>query len=360
MQQQVFMSQAIELAALGKGRVSPNPPVGCVIVKDGLVVGRGYHQKFGEAHAEVSALNDAGDLAQNADVYVTLMPCSHHGKTPPCTEALIKAGVKKVFVAVDDADPVSGNGKEILERAGIVVNIGILHEEAMQVMHGFFKFLKTGLPHITLKYAMTLDGAIATETGDSKWISSSASREYVQNMRMAHDAIMVGSGTVKDDDPQLNIRGECQKQPLRIIIDSQLTTSPEARMFGVDGGKVIILAAQGVDEEKVNALQDVGAEIIHTQSTGKHLDLNSAMKDLAIQYGVRDILCEGGSGLAGALMQARLIDEVVAFIAPKMIGGQGLCPVSAQGAKKMQDAILLKAPTTEVIGCDIVMRGFIG
>ena len=355
-----YMQQAITLAANGLGWVSPNPPVGCVIVTDdGRIVGEGWHQCYGEAHAEVNALAQAGKQATGATAYVTLMPCNHYGKTPPCTQALIKAGVRRVVVAVDDPDPVSGEGVAAMEAAGIKVELGLLAEKALKVMHGFVKYIRTGLPHITLKYAMTLDGCIATVSGDSKWISSAESRALVQQLRSESDAVLVGSNTVLQDNPRLNVRDHTLSQPFRVIVDSNLLTPANSSIFSTSGGKVILLAGNDVLDDRVTQLQRAGAEIIKAPRCEGYLDLRTGMKHLAEAFGVRSILCEGGGGLAGALLREGLVDRVVTFIAPKILGGSGLSPATGTAPELMSEAIELVDFEGMLRNGDMICSGWI-
>lgn len=353
-----YMLRAIELAANGLGRVSPNPPVGCVIVNGGKIVGEGWHQQYGGAHAEPNAINSAGENCQGATAYVTLMPCNHYGKTPPCTQALINAGIKRVVVAVDDPNEESGNGMQTMTDAGLTVETGLLAEEAEWVMHGFIKHIKTGLAHLHLKYAMTLDGKIATSSGDSKWISSESSRSHVQNLRRKSDAVMVGSGTARADDPSLNVReGDTSVQPFRVIVDSALTTVPEAKIFSTNGAKVIILCAESAETAKQEALINAGADILTISTDGAHLNLKEAISKLAEVYGIRNILCEGGAGLAGALMNAGLVDEISAFVCPKILGGSGISPFEGHSPQLMSDAVKMLHVTYRQFGDDLLING---
>ena len=355
-----YMLQAIELAKNGLGWVSPNPPVGCVVVSDdGRIVGEGWHQRYGEAHAEVNALEQAGPCAKGATAYVTLMPCNHHGKTPPCTVALINAGIKRVVVSVDDPDPVSGDGVATLTQAGVSVETGLLSDVTTKVMHGFIKYIKTGLPHITLKYAMTLDGCIATASGDSKWISSDDSRNSVQILRTESDAVLVGSQTMLKDNPRLNVRDFSLSQPFRVIIDSNLVTPEDANIFSTGGGKVIIIGGDDVEESRVAALRRAGAELLLVKRKFGHIDLTAAMKKLGSVFGIRSILCEGGAGIAGALIREELIDRVIAFVAPKILGGSGLAPTSGSSPEMMKDVICLENFECSVIGGDVLCSGWI-
>ena len=355
-----YMQQAITLAANGLGWVSPNPPVGCVIVQDdGRVVGEGWHQRYGEAHAEVNALTQAGSSAAGATAYVTLMPCNHYGKTPPCTQALIKAGIRRVVVAVDDPDPVSGEGLATLKEAGVKVEVGLLGEKALKVMHGFVKYLRSGLPHITLKYAMTLDGCIATAEGDSKWISSVESRDLVQQLRSESDAVLVGSRTMLQDNPRLNVRDHTRSQPFRVIVDSNLLTSPNSCIFSTSGGKVILLTGTDAAAERVTLLQRAGAEVIKIPRCDGYLDLRVGLQQLAEVFGVRSILCEGGGGLAGVLLREGLVDRVITFIAPKILGGNGIPPTRGETPELMSEAIQLEDFESMPLSGDVVCSGWI-
>lgn len=353
-----YMARALELAALGLGRVSPNPPVGCVIVRGGQIVGEGYHTRYGAPHAEPEALKAAGGDARGATAYVTLMPCNHHGKTPPCTGALIAAGVSRVVVAADDPNPQSAGGRETLEAAGITVETGLLTEQAEWLMHGFLKFIRYGLPHLCLKYAATLDGKIATTSGDSHWISSPESRQRVQQMRARCDAVLVGSGTATSDDPSLNVREiPDAPQPLRVVADSALRLSPDCKLLHTPGGKVIILTATDAPHEQEASLRAAGAEIIRVARGEDGLDLREGLHLLAKNHGVRNVLCEGGGHLSGALIRGGVVDEVAAFICPKLLGGTGLTPAEGANIREMAQALDLKEVTYDIIGGDMLICG---
>jgi diaminohydroxyphosphoribosylaminopyrimidine deaminase/5-amino-6-(5-phosphoribosylamino)uracil reductase len=353
------MGEALDLARRALGAASPNPAVGCVITSaEGAVVGRGYTQPFGGLHAEPTALTEAGKQAQRGTAYVTLMPCDHHGKTPPCTEALIAAGVKRVVVAVDDPNPESLSGKERLEAAGIHVEVGLRREEACEIMAGFLKHVRTGFPYLRLKYAMTLDGRIATRTGSSQWISGDQSREHVQTLRQESDAVLVGSGTALSDDPRLNVRDASAWQPHRVVIDSQCRLSPAARLFHSHGGPVVVLTSNRAPAENRAALQAAGATLIElAPSEEGRIELDTALKRLG-EIGLRTLLCEGGAGLAGALLDHQLIDEVVVYIAPKLIGGaEALSPIGGIGVAKMAAALPLEEMSLQHFGEDLCLRG---
>lgn len=322
------------------------------------MVGKGYHARYGHAHAEVVALDSAGEEARGATAYVTLMPCNHQGKTPPCTEALIKAGISTVVVAMDDPNAASGDGRKRLEEAGITVEVGLLAEEAAWVMHGFLKQIERGLPHLVLKYAMTLDGKIATANGDSQWISCTDSRQRVQQMRADSDAILVGSSTAVRDNPQLNVRDIPNAlQPLRVIVDSKLRLTPESRMFTTNGGQVIFLTTTAATTKNREYLTTAGAEIIDCDGEAGRVDLRAGLSALASRYGVRNVLCEGGGTLAGALLQGGLVDEIAAFVCPKILGGSGISAAEGAPPPLMAMAKALEKVSCEKIGHDFLVHG---
>lgn len=372
-QDELFMKEAIDLAKTGLGRVAPNPPVGCVIARDGKIVGRGWHDRLGGVHAEVMALNDAGENARGAKAYVTLSPCTSHGRQPPCTLALIGAGVKRVFVAAEDPNPCNCSGIEVLKGAGIEAHSGLLGEEAEYLARGFFKKMRCGVPYVTLKYAMTLDGRIATATGDSRWISCAESREWVHVFRSQVDAVMVGSGTALTDNPLLNVRGEAwercggtrgrHRQPIRVVVDGGLQLTPEAAMFatgcGEDerGGRVIVAGVKGKNSEGARALRLAGAEVVEFESEGGKVPVGEVLEYLG-EAGVNHILCEGGGGLAGVLVEGGWVDEVVVFIAPKIVGGVNAPgPVGGEGVGKMVNALGLNVRECKRVGDDVMICG---
>lgn len=365
--EQAHMDRALALAERGLGRVSPNPPVGCVLVKDGVVVGEGWHERYGGPHAEPRALAAAGRAARSATAFVTLMPCNHHGKTPPCTRALIAAGVAEAVVALDDPHPVSGDGRSELERAGIPVRVGLRADAAAYLMRGFIKQIKTGLPFVTYKYAMTLDGRLAATGGDSRWISGEASRELVQLWRAQSDAVLVGAGTALADDPRLNVRDSAAPQPRRVVVDSSGRLPTAARLFTEPGGPILILTTAAAPAETLRAWEQAGAEAIvcptldlPEPASGPRVDLTAGLRLLA-ERGVRTVLCEGGAELAGSLFAAGLIDELAAFIAPKLIGGRTAPgPLGGVGLPQMAQAAPVRALTCTASGEDMLLRGRVG
>ena len=354
-----MMQKAIELAQQGLGRTAPNPPVGAVLVRNGCIVGEGFHPAAGQPHAEVFALRAARDLALGADLYVTLEPCCHQGRTGPCAEAIVEAGVSRVFVGAQDPNPlVAGKGIDFLRDAGIEVVTDILSQECCQLIAPFAKHVISGLPYVVLKSAMTLDGQTATLTGDSKWISCEASRNLVHQLRNQVDAIMVGSGTVVADNPRLTTRlAEGGRDPVRIVMDGSLKTSPDALLYTQSSkAQTILVTAETHTEADLRPYRDVGADIILVSQTAGSLDLLATLKELAnrnLQY----ILLEGGSLLGGAMLRARLVDRLMLFVAPKLLGGQGRGLLAGAGVDSMADAFALKHLNASKVDTDILLEG---
>ncbi len=354
-----FMQRAIELACKGLGRTAPNPPVGAILVRDGKIVGEGFHPAAGQPHAEVFALRAAGPLAQGADLYVTLEPCCHQGRTGPCTEAVVEAGVARVFVGAQDPNPlVAGKGLERLRSAGIEVVPDILDQECCQLIAPFAKHVTTGLPYVVLKSAMTLDGQTATRTGDSKWISCEASRKLVHQLRNQVDAIMVGSGTVLADDPRLTTRlAEGGRDPVRIVFDGRLKTPPDAKVYTqASQAQTLLVTSQDRSEDDLNLYRVAGVDIIKVEQTADGLDLRAALAELArrnLQY----ILLEGGSTLGGAMLRAGLVDRPMIFVAPKILGGPGRGLLVGEGVSSMAEALSLKNLNARKIDTDILLEG---
>lgn len=348
------MAHALRLAARGLGNVWPNPAVGCVLVRDGLVVGRGWTQPGGRPHAEVGALKQAGPAAKGATAYVTLEPCAHHGKTPPCAEALIAAGVARVVTALTDPDPrVSGRGHAMLRAAGIAVTEGVMTPEATRLNAGFLKRVTRGLPFVTLKLAATLDGRIATATGESRWITGAEARRKVHAMRLAHDAVMVGSGTALADDPDLTVRDMgAIRQPIRIVLDRLLKHSPESRLGRTaKDHPVWLLHAPTAPQAARSAWQATGATLIEIAEAAGHLNLQAALQTLA-QQGLTRILCEGGGTLAAALIRAALVDDLAQFTAGALIGAEGQPSLGRLGLTALADAPRLALRDTATVGAD--------
>lgn len=336
------MERALELACLAEGRTSPNPLVGCVIVKDGNIVGEGYHAKAGTPHAEVNALKNAGDQAKDSDVYVTLEPCSHFGRTPPCANALIEAGVKRVIVAMTDPNPlVSGQGICKLQDAGITVEIGLLGDKARLLNEAFIKAITKQNPFVLYKSALTLDGKTAVETGDSKWITSSGARQYVHGLRNKYDVIMVGSNTILNDDPQLTCRGLPNgRDPIRLIVDGSLQIPIESQVLASSPITCVIATTNAADPNKINLLKQKENIEIWQYDSSRQVPLVRLMKDIA-KRGWNSILLEGGGTLAGHMLSHKLIDKVEFIIAPKLAGA-GPSPLSGLKLSRMEEAVSLK------------------
>jgi len=359
------MEQALSLAKLALGQVSPNPAVGAVVVKNDIVVGQGYTQPPGSWHAEVVALKQAGKETQGGVMYVTLEPCCHYGRTPPCTQAIIAADIAEVHLAVLDANPlVSGRGKDELEKEGIKVYLGEHEEEAKKVNEAYTKFITTGMPFVTAKFAISLDGKIATRSGDSKWISGDEARKYVHNLRYTSDAIMAGVNTVLVDDPRLTARscggrgGTARKQPLRVIVDGKGRTPLTAQLFSEPGRTLLALGKFVTPEEKA-AFAQVGAELLELPSEGGRVDLGELLKALG-EREITSVLVEGGGILLGSLFDGKLVDKVIAFITPIIIGGkEAKTAVSGKGVDKVVDSLKLRHVSLEKLGEDLMVSGYV-
>ncbi|WP_312517816.1 bifunctional diaminohydroxyphosphoribosylaminopyrimidine deaminase/5-amino-6-(5-phosphoribosylamino)uracil reductase RibD [Anaerospora sp.] len=353
------MREALQLAQRAIGRTSPNPLVGAVIVRDGQIVGRGWHQKVGTAHAEIHALNEAGPLAAGSTIYVTLEPCSHTGRTGPCTEALIRAGIKKVVVAMTDPNPlVAGAGLELLRKAGIEVVEGVMALQAAQLNESFIKWITTGLPFIAVKAAMTLDGKIATHSGHSRWITGPEARLFVHSLRNQYDAIMVGIGTVLADDPELTTRlPEGGRNPVRIILDSEARTPLAAKVVTDGQAKTIIAVTSRAPAERMEALRKAGAEVLIVPECAQRVSLPALCKLLGSRM-ITSILVEGGSAIHGAIIDAKLGDKLYWFVAPKIVGGSSAPnPVGGQGVSTMEAAILIEDQAWQQVGADFLLMG---
>jgi diaminohydroxyphosphoribosylaminopyrimidine deaminase/5-amino-6-(5-phosphoribosylamino)uracil reductase len=349
------MAHALRLAARGLGNVWPNPAVGCVLVRDGLIVGRGWTQPGGRPHSEVRALQQAGPLAEGATAYVTLEPCAHHGQTPPCAEALIKARVARVVTSLTDPDPrVSGKGHAMLRAAGITVTEGVMTAEATHLNAGFLKRVTQGLPFVTLKLAASLDGRTATATGESRWITGPEARRKVHAMRLSHDAVMVGSGTALADDPDLTVRDMgAVKQPVRIVLDRLLKHSPGSRLgHTAKDHPVWLLHSTSAPDTARSAWQATGATLIEASEANGYLDLKAALQTLA-QKGLTRILSEGGSTIAAALVKAGLVDELAMFTGGVLIGSEGHPSLDLLGLKLLTDAPRPLLQQAHAVGADV-------
>ena len=333
------MALALKLSKLGQAGVGANPMVGCVISRDDKIIAKDFHHQYGQEHAEINALNQIGHKAENCKLYVTLEPCSHHGKTPPCINAIIKAGIKKVYVATLDPNPlVSGSGVKLMKENGIDVEIGLLENNAIEVNRGFFKRMKTGLPFITSKIAMSLDGRVAMRSGESKWITSEASRADVQILRSQNQAILTGSGTILNDNPMLTVRNKkLQSKPLRVIIDSSNSiTDKSLNIFSSDSETLI--------------LNPTNSKIL---KNGK-IDLKSALIKLG-EMGINNVLLESGSGLNGAMMESSLIDEFIIYTAPVILGSDAQAMIELP-FKKMSEKISLNILELTQVANDLKIR----
>lgn len=355
------MQQALQIAAYAAGRTSPNPLVGAVIVKDGRVVGQGWHRKAGTEHAEIHALRQAGELAAGATIYVTLEPCSHYGRTGPCSKALIDARIKRVVIAMLDPNPlVAGKGVAMLKAAGIEVETGLLQEQAERLNEVFLKWIMTKMPFAVMKTAMTLDGKIATAAGNSKWISNEVSRRRVHELRDVYDGILVGIGTVLADDPALTTRLASQsgKNPLRIVVDSRARTPLTAKVVTDGQAETLIAVTVAAEAAKVEALRQAGVEVL-VVNDGQQVDLKQLFCRLG-ERGICSIFVEGGALINYSLLKAGLIDKVYSFIAPKMVGGSSAPgPVGGDGVETLDQAFLLEDVETELLAGNILVSGYI-
>ena len=356
MTDQNYMLQAIQLAKQGEGWTNPNPMVGAVIVKNGRIIGKGYHKKCGELHAERNAIASLTESAEGATIYVTLEPCCHYGKTPPCTEAIIEQKIKRVVIGSRDPNPkVSGKGIKMLQEAGIEVIEDFMREECDRLNPVFFHYITTKTPYVVMKYAMTLDGKIATKTGASKWITGEAARAEVQHMRHRYMGIMAGIGTVLADDPMLNVRVEGWKSPIRILCDSGLRIPLDGQIVKSAGKYRTIVAYADSEntEAKRKRLHEMGVETICCPDENNQVDFNKLMKYLG-EEGIDSILLEGGGTLNDSALRAGIVQEVQAFIAPKLFGGMNnKTPVEGTGVRFPSEAVKLKCTDICQIGEDI-------
>lgn len=354
-----YMRYALQLAAGVKGQTGSNPPVGCVVVKHGRVIGIGTHLQAGKEHAEVHALRMAGDEAKGSTVYVTLEPCSHYGKTPPCSELLIKSKVARVVIAAIDPNPkVSGKGMERLKQHGVKVEAGLLEAEAKQLLESYIKYIKTGLPFVTLKTASTLDGKIASKSGDSKWITGHAARSYVHTLRHQHQAIMVGVETVLYDNPSLTARLTVPSlQPLRVVIDSKLRIPMDAKLVRDGLAPTLICTTALAPTWKRYELQEAGVDVA-VCGNGDKVDLKQVMMLLAKRE-ISSVLLEGGGRLNGGMLTAGLIDKIVLFYAPKIIGGiEAPSNFIFEGMDRIEQAVKLDRLTVQMFGDDVCLVGY--
>jgi diaminohydroxyphosphoribosylaminopyrimidine deaminase/5-amino-6-(5-phosphoribosylamino)uracil reductase len=359
-----YMQRAYNLAKKGIGRVNPNPLVGAVIVRDDKIIGEGFHEFFGGPHAEVNAFRSARENVEGATMYVTLEPCSHYGKTPPCAEAIVKNKIAKVVIGMLDPNPlVAGKGVKILEENGIEVEYGFLCEELSEMNRVFLKYIQNREPYVVLKTAMTLDGKIASYTGDSRWVSNQLSRYRVHELRNELSAIMVGVNTVIADDPMLTTRLEGKKgrNPIRIVVDSKARIPLQSKILNsTDEAKTIVALTDQADAEKIKQIESLGNMVLILKSRNGRVDLVDLMGKLGGE-GIDGILLEGGASLNFSALESGIVDEVISFIAPKIIGGANAkSPVGGQGIELMKDAIELEDIELCQLGNDLMMRGKIG
>lgn len=357
MTDETYMRRAIVLAERGAGWTSPNPMVGAVIVKDGRIIGEGWHRRYGEAHAERNALQSCTESPVGAVLYVTLEPCCHHGKQPPCTDAILEAGIRRVAVGSGDPNPlVAGKGVELLRSHGVTVDTGVLKEECDALNPVFFHFIQTKRPYVVIKYAMTMDGKIATRTGDSQWITGDAARQRVHQDRHRYSAIMAGVGTVLADDPLLTCRMEGGKNPVRIICDSHLRTPPDSRIVRTAREVPTILAAAVPPPERWNALEDAGCQVWDLPGPEGRVDLNALMDRLGAR-GIDSVLLEGGGELNWAALHSGIVQKVQAYIAPKLFGGTAAkSPIAGLGVETPAQAVRLVRTTVTQIGEDFLLE----
>lgn len=353
------MLGALELAEMGRGTTSPNPMVGAMVVAGGEVVGDGFHERAGGPHAEVGAIAMAGEKARGATLYVTLEPCAHQGRTPPCADLIVRAGLTTVVMAMGDPNPlVAGNTERIFADAGIEVRRGPYGDIALCQNEAYVKWITTGMPFVTLKMAMSMDGKIATRTGDSKWVSSEEARADVHQTRAASDAVMVGIGTVLRDDPRLTARNPgVARQPVRVVVDSMARTPLESRVLDLDAAPTIVAVTARAHPQRVESLRARGVEVIEAGAGGQ-VDLAKLMKLLG-EREVASVLAEGGPTVAAALLECGIADKVVFYVAPKVVGGADAPgPVGGDGVGLMADAVGMSMDSVEVVGPDVKLTAY--
>lgn len=354
-----FMRYALEEAARGVGRTSPNPAVGAILVKGGRIIARGHHVRAGSAHAEVVALEAAGARARGADLYTTLEPCDHWGRTPPCSQALLDAGVRRVVCGSADPNPlVKGRGVRRLRRAGVEVVTGVLQAEADALNRPFFKAVTTGLPWVTLKAAVTLDGKLATATGDSRWVTGEPARLLVHQLRDRVDALLVGANTVRLDDPQLTTRlpGGQGRDPVRVVVDSGLSLKATHRIFTQRSpARTVLATLEAAESRRARRFTALGVEVWQLPGKDGAVDLRALLTRLATA-GLNHVLAEGGAQVHGALLRERLADELLLFLAPKLVGASGLSWVGELGIQAMGEALALQDVRVEPVGADLLLR----
>ncbi len=355
-----FMNLAMRLALKVKGKTSPNPMVGAVVVRNGRIVGRGYHERAGASHAEIIALDEAGKKSKGATLYVTLEPCAHFGRMPPCVDRIIKSGLKEVIVGMVDPNPLNnGRGINILKQHKIKVKVGFLEDELKETNEVFIKYITKRMPFVTVKVAQSLDGKIATSTGNSKWITSDKSRAYAHRLRQDYDAIMVGVNTILRDNPKLDAWFS-KRQPIKIIVDSQLSTPQDANIFSATSKVIIVtLPARTGQETENRKILSLKAKVLEVKEKAGQINLKDMMKKLA-QLEIANILVEGGGTLIGSLFDEGLVDKILFFISPKIIGGkEAISSVMGRGISRMDNAIRLKNIKLRHFQEDLLVEGYI-
>jgi len=355
-----WMKRVLRLAEKGRGRTSPNPMVGAILVKDGRILAEGYHAKAGEPHAEIIALRKAGEEAKEATLYLNLEPCTHYGKTPPCAPVVIEAGVRRAVIGMEDPNPlVKGRGVEALKRAGLDVDVGILEKECRRLNEAFCKYILNKEPFLILKVVATLDGKIATRKGESQWISGEASRRFVHRLRDQVDGVIVGIGTVLKDDPMLTARVKGGKDSYRIILDSRLRIPENAKVIEISPSKTIVATTELAPGEKVERLEKKGVRVLILDSKKGRVDLKPCLFKLG-EMGMMSLLVEGGSQLNGSFLDEGLIDKIFLFLSPKLIGDpQALGIFGGHGVSSLKEAIPLNELKVRRIGEDLLLEGYL-
>lgn len=355
------MRMALRLARRGVGRTHPNPPVGAVVVRSGRVVGRGFHRQAGSAHGEAAALQDAGKAARGATLYVTLEPCAHHGRTPPCTDAVIAAGIKRVVIGSIDRNPhVPSRGRVKLRRAEIDVVTGVLRSECDELNAAFFKHVTSGLPLVTLKLAASLDGRIATATGDSRWITGADSRRYTHRLRNEHDAVLVGAETVLRDDPQLTCRLRGGRNPLRVVVDGKLRIPTTACLVRDSHlAPTLVVTASQAAKNRIAALEAAGVEVVRCRSKRGRITMRDVLRVLG-ERGLLSVLVEGGASIASQFLRESLVDRLLVFLAPKLIGADGRPMLDALGVRRMSEALATGPLRIRRFAADVLVATHMG
>lgn len=359
MSDESYIKLAIEVAKKGIGQVSPNPLVGCVIVKGDKIISAGYHKKFGKEHAEVNAIESAKENIEGSTMYVNLEPCSHWGKTPPCVDRIIQSKIKRVVVGTNDMNPlVSGKGIKKLKSAGINVKVGVLENDCIELNKFFFKYVTKKMPYVTLKAAMTLDGKIADDRGNSKWISSLESRRYVHRLRASYDAVLVGKNTVNIDDPKLNVRLVEGRNPKKVVLDPLLSLKINRKIFSKsDSGELFVITSKGSSKKKnkIKQFESTGANILFVKKKSNgNLDLKNALKQLAANQ-IASLLVEGGNYIYNSFIKEKLYDDILLFVAPKLLGN-GLSIIDDIGINDIKDTQKLRIKEVEKVGNDVLLN----